>query len=314
MREIKKWLVGKPFIIALLAPQLAITARDIHEAFQNTKQRRIFKHQFPFPHLPNWSAMYRSHRKPLVFLRQLFANFSSFGAESIEFGENVFDEARELARNIHTEIQISTPEEIEQIKPVMENMLAESLQEIKDDLSPPPVDQSKKAQMLTLLQQMNIESSFFVLVTVPCWLIYRTSPTRLYRKARQGNFDALEKLLSLDPLMLHDPSIGKQIQKLRLNNKSFKYEKLLAATLKEHHLNITAQQMKYAAGGLLSAFAKILKQKLTAPDIQKLFDAVTKDFDKEIADSDLPAGDSFARAIFRYQQEWLKVFQPDIRK
>lgn len=48
MREIKKWVVGKPFIIAFLAPQLAITCIDIHEAFQNTKQRRIFKHQFPY--------------------------------------------------------------------------------------------------------------------------------------------------------------------------------------------------------------------------------------------------------------------------
>ena len=314
MREIKKWVVGKPFIIALLAPQLAITARDIHESFQNTKQRRIFKHQFPFPHLPTWSAMYRSHRKPLIFLRQLFANFSGFGAESIEFGENVLDEAREFSRNKHTEIQIPTPEDIRQIKPVMENMLTESLQEIKDDLSPHPVDPVQKEQMLTLLQHMNMESSFFVLVTVPCWLIYRTSPTRLYRKARQGNFDALEKLLSLDPLMLHDPTIGKQIQKFRLNNKSGKYENLLAATLKDHHLNVTPQQMKYAAGGLLSAFAVVMKQKLTAPDIQKLFNAVSNDFDGKLYDPDLAVGSSFARRIFSYRKDWLKVFQPDTKK
>jgi hypothetical protein len=267
MREIKKWLVGKPFIIALLAPQLAITARDIHEAFQNTKQRRILKHQFPFPHLPTWSAMYRSHRKPLIFLRQLFANFSGFSTASIEFGENVLNGAKEHARNKHSEMQIPTSEEIKQIQPVMENMLAESLQEIKNDLSPPPVDPLQKELMLALLKQMNMESSFFVLVTVPCWLIYRTSPTRLYRKARQkDNFDALEKLLSLDPLMLHEPTIGKRIQELRLTNKSSKYEKLLEASLKDHHLNVTAQQMKYAAGGLLSAFATIMKQKLTAPD------------------------------------------------
>lgn len=314
MHEIQKWIIGKPFIFALLAPQLAITARDIHEAFQFTKQRRIMKHQFPLPNLPAWFALYRSHRKPLNFLRTLFTDFSKYGSKSIEFGEAVFEGVRQLARSNHKRIPVPSPDKMEQIKPVMDNMLAESFQEIKDDISPPPVDPAIKAKMLALLQSMSLESSFFVLVTVPCWLVYRTSPTRLYHKARQGDFTSLEKLLNLDPLMLHDPAIGKKIQELRLKNKNTKYEKLLEAPLKDHHLNVTSLQMKYAIGGLLSAFAAVLKLKLSAPDIQRLFDAVAKDFDGHLSDHELPVGDSFARTIYRYRQEWLKVFQPDTRK
>ena len=169
--------------------------------------------------------------------------------------------------------------------------------------------------MLALLNHMDLESSFFALITVPCWLIYRTSPTRLYRKARQENFDALEKLLSLDPLMLHEPIIGKHIQELRLNNKTTKYRKLLDATLNDSHANITAQNMKYAAGGILSAMAKGLKPRLSTPQIHKLFDAVALDFDKKLIDPDLPTNEgSFARQIYRHRDEWLKALKPDTEK
>jgi hypothetical protein len=314
MLEITKWAKGKSFMFALLAPQIAITARDIHEAFQYTKQRRVMKHQFPLPNLPAWHAMYRSHRKPLTFLRKIFADFSKFGSESIEFGEATLEGARQLGRSKQSEIPLPSPDQINQIEFLMENMLVESLQEIKDDISPNLPDPSLKAELLSLLEENSLESSFFMLVTVPCWLIYRTSPTILYRKARQGDFSALEKLLNLDPLMLHDPTIGKRIQELRFNNKTSKYEQLLEGHLKDHHLNVTSQQMKYAMGGLLSALATILKQKLSAPDIQKLFNAIAKDFDGHLSDHDLPVGDSFARAIYRYRHEWLKVFQPDTRK
>lgn len=314
MRKIKQWTKSKPFLIALLAPSVAIQARDIHELFEYTKQRRIFKHQFPFPHLPSWFAMYRSHRKPLSFLKTLFTEFSQFSPDSIEFGQNALDGIQEVARNKQPETIHITPEQHAQFEAVKQTILAESLQEIKDDLSSKPVDTEQKTAFSSILSDDTLSGSFFMLVYVPCWLIYRTSPTRLYRKARQGNFESLEKLLSLDPLMLHDPVIGKRIQEFRLNRKLSKYEKLLEATWKDHQLHVTPQQMKYAAGGLLSGLASTLKYKLTAPEIQRLFNIVEYEFSGNLDDPDLAVGSSFARSIYRHREEWLKVFQPDTKK
>lgn len=319
MLAIQKWTERKPFLIAMLAPQIAITARDIHEAFQDTKERRFMSHQFPLPNLPAWFAMYRSHKKPLHFLRTLFDSFSEFGADSIEFGEGVLAGAQELSRNKQVEVQTPSLEELEQMRSVMQNMLSESFQEIQDDISTDPLDPSLKSEMLSLLADNSLESSFFILITAPCWLIYRISPTRLYRKARQGNVESLEKLLQLDPLMLHDPAIGKAILKLRFNHKKSKYEKIILTPLSNPNANITALNMKYAIGGLISALAKALnplhKHKVSTPDIHKLFDAVAKDFDGLETDTDLPENqDSFARAIYRYRDEWLKVFLPDKKK
>ena len=314
MLEIQEWIKGKPFLFALLAPHLAIMARDIHEDFQHTRQRRFLTIQFPLPSLPAWYALYRSHRQTLNFLKTVFSDFSSFGSESIKFGEDFFEGIRQLSRSNQIEIPVPSPEDIKQAQMVMQNILAESFKDIKDDISPQPADPFFKDAMISLLTDTtNLESSFFILVTVPCWLVYRMPPARLYRKARQGNFDALEKLLILDPLMLHDPAIGKKIQELRLNNKNAKYEKLLEAPRKDHHLNVSSKQMKFAMGGFLSAFAKVTKQKLTAPNIQKLFNAVEKDFKGHLTDDELPVGDSFAREIYRYRKEWLKVFLSDTK-
>jgi hypothetical protein len=186
--------------------------------------------------------------------------------------------------------------------------------DIKNDMAANDADPQTKAAMLSLLTDMGLEGSFFVLVTVPCWLLYQIHPSRLYRKARQGNFDALQKLLNLDPLMIHDPMIGKQIQRLRFKNKSRQYERLFEILLKESTIHVTPQQMKYALGGFLSAFAQILHVRLTAPDIHRLFDAVALDFDGLHRDSSLPDNNgTFARAIHRYRTDWLKAFKSDMK-
>jgi hypothetical protein len=54
MSAIEKWMKGKHFLFALFAPHIAILARDMHEDFQQTKERRFMDHQFPLPHFPSW--------------------------------------------------------------------------------------------------------------------------------------------------------------------------------------------------------------------------------------------------------------------
>jgi hypothetical protein len=314
MLAIQRWMKGKNILFVLLGPQLVITARDIHEDFQHIKERRIMGYQFPLPHLPSWFVLYRSHRKPNIFLRKLLTDFSRFGAETIQFGEDMIEGARLLSTS-KSILPAVTPEAIAHAKAKLQNMLVESMEEIKDDISPQPIDPSVKARMVAMLQDMNIESSFFMLVTVPCWLIYRISPTRLYRKARQGNYASIKKLLCLDPLMIHDPVIGKKIQQLRFTNKTHKYNNLLETITKDHHLKVTSQSMKYAVGGFLSAIARILKKRLTAPDIHNLFNAVAKDFDGNLVDPELAMVESsFAREIYRYRQYWLEAFNTDTKK
>ncbi|MBJ6799766.1 hypothetical protein [Geomonas propionica] len=313
MLAIRKWAQDKPFLIALFAPQLVTAARDMHLAFRYIRERRVFNHQYPVPHLPTWFTMYRSHRRPLKFTRALFSDFSSFGEEGVEFGDAIFEGVRLFnSGKLDPSELIPTVEDIKQILPLLQSTLSTSFQEIEEDLSNTPLDPSVKDAALQLFANMELEGSFFMLVLVPCWLLYRDHPTRLYRKARLGDLKALEKLLRLDPLVLHDQSIGSRIQALRFTNKTAAYQNLLEAPLKRPKAKITRKKMKYAIAGLISGIATIINKPLTEPEIRALFDAVTLDADGSPIDTDIAdSPEAFAKAINRDRAFWLRAFLPD---
>ncbi|MBU5638853.1 hypothetical protein KOM00_19185 [Geomonas sp. Red69] len=313
MLAVPKWAEGKPFLIALLAPQFASSARDIHLAFRHIRERRIVNHQYPMPALPGWFAMYRSHSKPIQFIRAFCSGFSQFGAEGIELGEMFLEATRLISRGKLKPAELTPNSEgIKHILPLLQSTLSASFQDIEEDFSDPPLDPSVKDSAQQLLRDMELESSFFILVLAPCWLLYREHPTRLYRKARLGHLDALEKLLRLDPLLLHDHSIGRQIQSFRLNNKTSAYQTLIEATLKRPKARITRKKMKYATAGLISALSNLMKKPLSEPEIRALFDAVAQDADNSPIDTDLAESpEAFAKAINRDRSFWLQTLLPD---
>jgi hypothetical protein len=316
MLTVKKWSEGRPYLIALFAPQMAVMAQDINQAFKQTKSRRVFNHQFPLPNILSWARLYRSHKRPIVFLRIMFSAFSSFGSDSIQLSDSITEGAK-LLRNIPEAQNLGqvTEKELSDAKALFDNVLKESFLDIEYDLSAEPVDPSMQTAFADLLTEMPLESGFFFLVNIPCWLLYRESPTHLYRKARTGDIDALEKLLRLDSLMIHDPLIGKQIQTLRFNRKTSAYRTLLEAPLKAPKAKITRKKMKYSMAGFISALSSIIKQPLTEPEIRSLFDSVAQDSGRGAIDTDLPdSPESFYMAIKRDRDFWLQAFDPYKRK
>jgi hypothetical protein len=316
MLAVEKWTEGRPYLIAFFAPQMAVMAQDINQAFKQTKNRRVFTYQFPLPNLSSWARLYRSHKRPIGFLRIMFSEFSSFGSASIQISDSIAEGAKLLRNNSEVQIpQQITETELSEAKTLLDNVLKKSFLDIESDFSEAPVDPSMQTAFTKLFSDMPLESSFYFLVNIPCWLLYRESPTHLYRKARTGDVDALEKLLRLDALMIHDPLIGKQIQKLRFNRKTSAYRILLEAPLKSPKAKITRKKMKYAMAGFVSALSVIIKQPLTEPEIRSLFDAVSQDAGKGAIDTDLPdSPESFYMAIKRDRDFWLQSLDPYKRK
>lgn len=313
MLAVEKWAENKPFIIALCAPQLVVSTRDINIDFLHLRERRIFNHQFPLPPLSRWFTVYRSHRKPIKFLKTFISDFSGLEKETIKSGEAAIEGLSALSSGkIIKPEHPPTAEEMEQAKNSMQNILTESFLDLKRDFDKTPPIPAAKEEFLNMFSEGVLEGSFFLLVIAPCWLLYRTTPTRLYRKARLGDTDALEKLLRLDPLMLHDPTIGKQIQAFRFKNKNNVYQTLLEAPLKRPKGKFTRKKMKYAIAGLISALATSLKFELEEPDIRALFDAVAKDSEGKSIDTDIAdSPEAFSKAIRRDRIYWLKMLNPN---
>ena len=322
MSAIQKWAQDKHFILALVAPQLAMSAQDINILFKDLKKNRILIHAVALPDLSSWFTLYRSHRKTSLFLKELFSGFSDFSSESIEFAEILgnFDQVkRELNKSELKQLiaQMTSEEktaQIQKMKDIQTNILDESFLDLESDIKGEPVDPKLQADFLAMFNE-SISGQFYLFVAVPCWLLYRDSATNLYRTARRGDYDSLEKLLRLDALLIHDPSIGKQVQLLRIKGKYSAYENLIESVLKKPKNKSTRKKMKYAIAGLISGISSTIDSPLTEPQIRELFDAIAQDTQKKPVDTDLPdSPEAFSKAIQRDRSYWIKLLKPDKRK
>ncbi|MHC1698967.1 MAG: hypothetical protein AB9919_13090 [Geobacteraceae bacterium] len=315
MLAVEKWAKDKPFLLALIAPQMTATVRDVHHYLHDIRNRKIFNQSSIFPSLPSWFALYRSHHKTNNFLRTLIGDFSSFGQKSIDTGDAIVEGLQFISKGnpLPTEC-IPTAADMQSIQELFKSILDESFKELTEDFSGEPLDPLERDSALNFMGNNNIETSFFMLVYFPCILLYRTHPTRIYRAARLGCPQALEKLFRLDPLMLHDPALGKKVQSFRLNNATTIYEKLLEAARKAPKEKTTAKKMKYSIAGFISALASLIKFQLTEPEIRSLFDSVAQDAYGNEIDTDLAdSPEAFSRAILRDRTMWLNILNPDMK-
>jgi len=137
-------------------------------------------------------------------------------------------------------------------------------------------------------------------VWAPCMLFYRTYPSRLLRKARQGDADAMEMLLRIDKGVVADPKIAEQLHQMAGSGWRAGFGRMGRAFLGTPK-RMTRKQIKVSLAGLLSETLGLTGQKLTAPEIRRVFDAASRDFGRSrTVDPDLPPGDwAFAKAVER---------------
>jgi hypothetical protein len=313
MLAVQKWAEGRTFLLALFGPRLAALARDIHLSFDHVPERRVWDLQFPLPHLPTWFRLYRSHRQIAQFIRLLSANFPYFGRDTVALGEALREEFQLRNRGGGgAPYPAPSTAGFAHVRVIFQYILAESILDLKKDFSEVPFDSTLQAALFTPFAEKEIEGGYFLLVALPCWLLYRQGPTQLYRKARLGNYDALEKLLRLDPLLIHDPTIGKQVQSFRFDRRRNDYEKLLASVQAGPEHPITSRMVKYATAGVLSALGLLLNQHLSGPELRALFDAVAEDAYGQQRDQDLAENpEAFYQAIQRDRAFWMQMLDPD---
>lgn len=172
------------------------------------------------------------------------------------------------------------------------------------------------------------ELVFFLSVAAPCLLKNGCWPAELMGQAWRGDFEALEKLLRLDPIVATERHVADQLFRLQSMNPD-RHRLLLQAKADGRTKTITLPDLKFSLAGLLSKwsheFEGILRGELlfdlmpryalrgrlaeverwikrerkrrqrerhgcslTAPAIRKLFDAIAYDTGRGLIDRDLP--------------------------
>ena len=314
LSAVKEWAKDKPYIIAFVAPHFVTAVRDFHLDCQHLKSRRFGKHQFRLNHLQPWFRLYRSHRKGTKFLRDMFTII--IGKETIDCIDtlkNELDNVFKLDKEALIE-NLPTPEQFEEIRQVMNEFLEESYKDIEEDFADTPLDPDDQGAMKKLVDDNPLDSSFFLFVTFPCWLLYRMSPTQLYFKARSGDFDALERILRLDPLMIHNPYIGIQIAQCRFNRQSAKYRKLMASPYKPPKGGTDRKNVMISTVGLINALSHVINKPLLVREVFDLMAAIDQDCGSNLLEALPKEPDALSRALQPDRNLWRQAFKPDRKK
>lgn len=138
-----------------------------------------------------------------------------------------------------------------------------------------------------------------------CLTEYNEYFPNLYRKARLGDYDAIIKLIRIDPIIIHDKHINFHYIKAKPEIAS----KLKAAYDNPLKYHTKASKVKVSTAGLISAFTEAHTGKILKPsDIWELFDAFAKDVEHSPEDEDLPIEpEAFRKAVKRHHNLWLPL-------
>lgn len=305
MLAAEKWAEGKHQTIAAFCFMIALGIDEFEEIFQQIKNPNSFP-MFPIPRLQTWLSYYRHRLAIFSFLKQITEEYSAIGQVGVQYGESLILGAKQidiLGRDNVIEMLNRLPDGQ---RSEFEKKLTNTKQDFfKNTLADYQADINNSGASPNL--PLPPIATFFFLVHFPCILIYRETPSSLYQKAKSGDLEALEKLLRLDPALLHDRHIANVLFSLREKRKFTIYDSLLRACHKNPKAKLTTAKFKVAIAGFISFFTNALGKPLTAPQIRQLFDAVAFDSSQGelISDPDLPESDeTFYKAIQRERELW----------
>ncbi|MSN26320.1 MAG: hypothetical protein GJV46_10690 [Geobacter sp.] len=308
MNNVEMWAKDKPPLIAQFAPQMAAFSRELPDLFRNLKKRNLANQKSDLPHLPSWYALYRNHKKYCEPFLKMLVESSEYASQLLTLGVDLHEHSRQK-EVIATRTQ--TDDDLRNGRVFWHNLKELSFADLRDDFEDRKLDCATTATIQKYISEYSMEISFIFQVFTPCYILYKMHPIHLYRKACRNdskgnvNISAIDMLLRLDPLMLHDPAIGQQIQKVRLFGRQTTYQNLVEAPLKPFKATITNSKIKASIASLISILAEQLNQPLTSREIRKLFDAIAKDADKVDDDKHIPrTTETFSKSIQRKRSSW----------
>ena len=307
MLEIEKWANGKPPFVAALCLQTAFSAESMLEMLSYIKKQEAIEY-FPQPEPNEWLRLYRNHRHVQNVVFESMKEFGGFAERLSEvfyfLSSKKIDQ--ETSKNKEQQVTLSEEQKAAAQK-YAQNFYSQAIEEIKSDLENEILPEALKQKIKYNL--INFEWLFYFTVTLPCFALYGFHPTKLYRKARLGDLDALDRLLRLDKTILSDSRISIQISQSWLKKDKLRLDAINRAIAGTPNFKLTLQSIKMRLAGYISYLSEVFGYRLNEPEIRLLFNAVTIDRgSSEIIDTDLPeAPESFAKALQRSRAYWKSI-------
>lgn len=306
---------GQPWLFVYSAVQIAASPDVLHSLIRHTTFGAELPNPLPPPPpLPVWLSMYRNHRR----IQNALA--IADGITDEPNATEMLDALREASRMPKEEVDIEianlSEEELRAFLtlfagvpfPPEEATLCVMLQEL--DTESQCSDADEESLIDATLESP--EGQYFLRVWWPCWFLYREYPPRLLRAARQGDIDALDRLLRLDKFIVGDPGIAKRLGEYLSTGTSGQRKQLTAALDGKPKKRLTDKAIRSGLGALISQLAFMFKTSVTAPQIEELFNRIERIRSGRLTDPAVPTGENWAKALQR-NRDWpsLPTTKPD---
>ena len=300
MQAFKKWAEGRPVVVAVLAHMYASMAPLAYGLLETVKDDRNFVKEGEQPNLNLWLGLYKKQRKVRTAMMGIFHDPSGF----FNFERDVFSGQE----NIDSD---STPDDLAQwFSSIFTQEIAKNLLQSYIASQQTTAQQLEKSNPGGIATEIisKPEFYFWIRVYLPCWLLYGELPGRLLRKSRQGNIDALDKLIRLDSSTIFDPKISILVHSYRAYDKK-KHDIIISAFSNPPKTRTTIRRLKAFIAALIKVTSFAFDHELTEPQIRGLFDAIAKDQGTGEIDPHIPdSPHAFYMAIQREVPFWVAAF------
>lgn len=296
MLHIEKWAEGRPRLLAAFAHSFATFSDLLMALLQAIISGKFSFEEYPAVPLEQWLGFYKSHRRIWAAMLNLLGEDGAAELDLLNaidnFGrqDNSLNDFEWMASEHHA---------------VFDDFYRQNLDRIQADIQSKHLPKSGRSadQDFTKAPE-NPAIHFLFRVWLPCYFLYGTTPPLLLRQARQGNAQAVDRLLRLDKSAIFDPKIARQFH-LAAGQQPRQFEQLIDALKKPPKGIIQKRKIKVSLAAFISVIFEDCGYKLEEPEIRALFDAVAKDQGHGEIDTDLPESPhAFYMAIQRELPFW----------
>lgn len=288
MLQIDKWADSKSGHIAMLAKWFAADADAFYSYFEYEKNNKFFAEFLSDKDIDQWLKLYRQHKN---LFRRLIAIFKEVGGIGDIFAtllELLFNTSGKKTGSTNKNQNVDPVEffkasflKIAEIAKTDQNIALE-LEKIKklfqDDIhmSITGDDDEEEIERIYNIVRRKQEFLFLIFIYAPCYLLYAEHPTRLYRKARQGDIKALDKLLRLDKFLIRDPQINRHIPRAYYKN-DYKRSNVLFKAVKSSPRKQSREKVVMTQAAIISIISELMGHRLSSYEIQQLVLAAAND-------------------------------------
>jgi hypothetical protein len=322
---IRKWSKDKPLFIAISAEYIA-SASDYLLQFFNILNNGVFFEKFPITTDSTvWLKLYFNHRKVIKIILDDFKSFEGMA----ELGAYVYEylnqnklkpEYDENIPSLKESIKISNSYSkaekqscINETIPLLKEIYECHLKELETDFNEEIDDDT--AEKLTKFFQKP-EWLFLLTVISKSFFYYGEYPSFILRKARLGNKESIQKILSLDSSTLGDKKIFNHFHRSDNKEPTIKKNEIIRALSKNPKGFRTLQTVKYHMAGFISVASEKLGYRLKAMEIEKLFSAISDDFNVDLLLNENPDvfDKTISERIRKSRKFWFDYFTPNKKK